>query len=365
MSEDLRQIPLASRHVAHGGKMVPFAGFSMPLQYSGIVEEHHAVRRRAGLFDVSHMGEVEITGPDAIAMIDALVSNDATRLVDGQAMYTVMCREDGGIVDDLIVYRLAQDHVLVCVNAANRDKDFAFMKAHARGEAELVDRGDAWAQLALQGPLAQEILAPLTDADLGALATFRCTFAQVAGVRTLVARTGYTGEDGFELYIPTEAAGEVFDALVAEGQKDGRLSLCGLGCRDTLRLEARLHLYGQDMDESINPLEAGLSWVVKLNKSSDFVGRQALERIKQQGVSRRLKGLVVEGKGIIRHDYPIFVGDVQVGKVTSGTHSPTLEQSIGLGYVDVAYDHVEEVEVEVRQRRIKARVTTRPFYSRK
>lgn len=362
--EALRHIPLEARHRALGARLVPYAGFLMPVQYTGIKEEHAAVRNRAGLFDVSHMGEVEFTGPDAIAMIDGLVSNDVSKLVDGQAMYAVMCNEDGGIVDDLIVHRLAKDHVMVCVNAANRDKDLAHMRKYGRGEARLEDRGDQYAQFAIQGPEAQAILQRFTDVDLAGIATFHFKSGEVAGVRTLISRTGYTGEDGFELYLPAEQGQVVFDALV-EGTSRDELALCGLGCRDTLRLEARFNLYGQEMDEQTNPYEAGLGWVVKLDKQTPFVGQQALRRIKEEGVRRRLRGLVVEDRGIIRPGYPIFSGDVQVGVVTSGGYSPTLERSIGLGYFDVDHAELEQVEVEVRKKRLKTTVTKKPFYSRR
>ncbi|MBA2662947.1 MAG: glycine cleavage system aminomethyltransferase GcvT [Bradymonadaceae bacterium] len=364
MSQELRHIPLEDRHVALGAKMVPFAGYLMPVQYTGLIDEHQAVRTRAGLFDVSHMGEVEIVGKDAIAVIDGLVTNDATKLVDGQAMYTVMCKPDGGIVDDLIVYRLAEDHVFVCVNASNRDKDFAHMRQYARGEATLTDRGDAYGQFAIQGPDAQTLLQRIAGIDLSAIGAFRCQFGPIAGHVSLIARTGYTGEDGFEIYVPAEHAGAVFDALIEATSRE-ELALCGLGCRDTLRLEARLNLYGQEMDEQTNPFEAGLAWVVKLDKSTPFIGQQALTELKAAGPGRRLRGLVVEGRGIIRHGHDIFVDDQKVGVVTSGTYSPTLEQSIGLGYIDVEHAERAKVEVEVRGRRIAAAVTKKAFYSRK
>lgn len=362
--QELRRIPLEQRHIELGAKMVPFAGYLMPLQYTGIKDEHQAVRTRAGLFDVSHMGEVVIRGPEAIAVVDSLITNDASTLVDGQAMYTVMCNEEGGIVDDLIVYRLASDHVLVCVNASNRDKDFAHMKAFARGDATVEDHGDAYVQLAIQGPLAEGILQRITPVKLEDLGTFRCLYGDVAGVRTLIARTGYTGEDGFELYVPAGEGHVVFDALLEQSTRE-ELALCGLGCRDTLRLEARLHLYGQEMDEGTDPFEAGLSWVVKLDKATPFVGQEALSKLKEQGVSRRLRGLIIEGRGIIRPGYDIFVGDHQVGKVTSGTYSPTLEHSIGLGYIDKDFADVPVVEVDVRGRRVEAMTTKKSFYSRK
>ncbi len=361
--ELLRKLPLAERHVAHGARMVPFAGFEMPMQYEGIKEEHLAVRHRVGLFDVSHMGEVEITGPDAIAAVDGLVTNHVALLEDGQALYTVMCHEHGGIVDDLIVYRLSDEHLLLCVNASNRDKDLAHIKAYITGDVHVEDRGDAYAQLALQGPQAQATLSALTSHDLATLRPFRFASMEVAGVTMLVARTGYTGEDGFELYLPAERAVEVFDALVEAG-KPYSMALCGLGCRDTLRLEARLPLYGQDLSDETNPLEAGLGWVVKLDKPGDFVGKAALLQIKADGVTRRLRGLIVQGKGVIRAGCPILEGDLIIGQVTSGTYSISLEQSIGLGYIDVAHLDADEVQIEVRQRHLPATLTTKPFYKR-
>ena len=297
--ETLKHVPLESRHVEHGARMVPFAGFSMPLQYTSITEEHAAVRERVGLFDVSHMGEIEVRGEDAVAEVNRIVTNDVSKLVDGQALYTVMCHENGGIVDDLLVYRLAEDHLLLCVNAANRDKDREHIFAHATGSCEIEDTGDSWAQLALQGPRAFDVLDNITDGAARDLGSFFGAFMEVAGVRCLVSRTGYTGEDGVEIYIPAERAGEVFDALLEAG-KAHDLALCGLGCRDTLRLEAKLHLYGQDMDDETNPFEAGLAWTVKLGKEGDFVGKQALVEAKAAGVSKRLRGLVVQDKGVIR-----------------------------------------------------------------
>ncbi|MEZ4461129.1 MAG: glycine cleavage system aminomethyltransferase GcvT [bacterium] len=363
MAQALKSVPLEAAHVAAGGKMVEFAGFNMPVQYTGIKEEHLAVRNAAGLFDVSHMGEVEFRGPNALAAVDHLVTNDISKLVDGQAMYTAMCHANGGIVDDLVVYRLGPERVLVCVNAANRDKDFAHMRAHTTLDVDLVDRGDEFAQLAIQGPNAVAIVDALTDIDATAIGTYHAADGNVAGVPCLVSRTGYTGEDGFELYIPAQSAQTVFDALMEQGGKHGML-LCGLGCRDTLRLEARYLLYGNDMTDDTNPLEAGLGWVTKLDRPTDFVGKTALLRIKEEGVTRRLRGLVLTDRGVIRHDYPIFSGDAEVGIVTSGGYAPTLEKSIGLGYIDVAHAEATHVQIEIRGRRLSADVTKKPFYKR-
>ncbi|QDG54500.1 glycine cleavage system aminomethyltransferase GcvT [Persicimonas caeni] len=364
--DDLKHIPLEHRHEELGGRMTPFAGFVMPVKYTGIKEEHLAVRNNVGLFDVSHMGEVEVKGPEAIKVVDGLVTNDVTKLVDGQAMYAALCNEEGGIVDDLVLYRLAEDHVLICVNAGNRDKDFAHMQEHAKGDAELVDKSDDYVQLALQGPNAEKVLQTLFDGEadeLSNLKYYRAMYGGVAGVETLISRTGYTGEDGFELYIPAEHGEAVFDALLEAGEPFD-MALCGLGARDTLRLESKYNLYGQDMDESTNPIEAGLSWIVKLDKETPFVGQEAIRKVKEQGPSRRLRGLVLEGKGIIRHGYKIIVDDQEVGHVTSGSWAPTLEESIGLGYIDIDHANEPTVEIQIRKRRVPAKVTKKPFYKR-
>jgi aminomethyltransferase len=361
-----KHIPLEHRHEQLGGRMTPFAGFLMPIKYTGIKEEHLAVRNNVGLFDVSHMGEVEVKGPEAIKVVDGLVTNDVSTLVDGQAMYAALCNEDGGIVDDLVLYRLAEDHVLICVNAGNRDKDFAHMRAHAAGDAELTNTSDDYVQLALQGPNAEKVLRTIyagSDEELSGLGFYRAMFGEVAGVRTLISRTGYTGEDGFELYIPAERGEAVFDALLEAGQPFD-MAMCGLGARDTLRLEAKYNLYSQDMDESTNPIEAGLSWIVKLDKDTPFVGQEALREVKREGPSRRLRGLVLEGKGVIRHGYELYVDDEHVGEVTSGSWAPTLEESIGLGYIDIAYADEPKVEIQIRKRRVPAKVTKKPFYKR-
>jgi aminomethyltransferase len=253
--------------------------------------------------------------------------------------------------------------VLICVNAGNRDKDFAHMKAHAKGRVEVVDRGDDYAQLAVQGPKAVALVATLSDIDVTAIGTYHARFGKVAGVECLISRTGYTGEDGFELYIPVASAQVVYDAVVQAGEAFG-LVQCGLGCRDTLRLEAKMLLYGQDMSEDINPLEAGLAWVTKLDRPTDFVGKKALLAIKEKGVTRRLRGLVLKDRGVIRHDYKIMLDGQQVGLVTSGGYSPTLEQSIGLGYIDVEHCDVPMVDIEIRGRMVPAEVTKKAFYKR-
>jgi aminomethyltransferase len=271
-----------------------------------------------------------------------------------------MCHPDGGIVDDLIAYKMSDEEIFICVNASNRAKDVAFMRTHAGEGATISDESEAWAQLALQGPLAERMLDPLTEFDLGAMGYYHFAMAAVAGVRCMVARTGYTGEDGFEVYIPVERANDVFDAIVAAGASD--LTMCGLGCRDTLRLEAKFPLYGNDLSDETNPLEAGLSWVVKLDKAEPFVGSEAIRRIKNEGVRRRLRGFILNGRGVPRPHYPIFDGEVQVGELTSGTWSPTLEVGIAMGYVNVGSLSSESIEVGIRKRRVSADLTRKPFY---
>ncbi len=362
MSDELRHLPLEERHIALGARLMPFAGYHMPVQYAGIKEEHHAVRTNVGIFDVSHMGEIEFRGPDAVAAVDHLVTNDFSKVGDGEAQYSVMCNEDGGIVDDLIAYRISAEHILVCVNAANRAKDFEHMKRHTTGDVEVEDTSDSFVQLAVQGPNAEALLDPLTELDLPNFGFRRGAWSTVAGRRTFVTRGGYTGEDGFELYVGVADGGAVFDAVMERGEEFG-LQPCGLGCRDTLRLEAKLLLYGSDMDETTDPFEAGLGWVVKLDQAN-FVGRDALLKKKAEGVTRRLRGLVLRDRGVLRPHYPIMVGERTVGETTSGSYSPTLDKSIGLGWIEVDHANDDTVEVEVRGRRLTTEVTKSPFYKR-
>lgn len=356
MSDSLKHTPLYSFHCDHGAKMVPFAGFAMPVQYRSIVEEHHQVRRSAGLFDVSHMGEAEFQGKDALRAVDALMTNDISKLKVGRAVYTAMCREDGGILDDLIVYRLAEDHVLVCLNASNREKDVAHMRANLiDGDVTFNDTSDSWAQIALQGPKAEEVLAPFTESDLKKITRFGVKQLSLrtdeGEVKAWVARTGYTGEDGFEIYLKNDAVTPLVQTLIAKTDSEV-LSLCGLGCRDTLRMEAQFLLYGNDIDESTNPLEAGLSWVVKMTGDRQFIGRDALQAIKKEGgPSRRFTGFQLEAKGVLRSGYLLFQGDQEVGKLTSGGVAPSLGCSIGLGYVKTDIELAGGLEVLIRNKR--------------
>jgi aminomethyltransferase len=343
--------------------MVEFGGWQMPVQYRGIIEEHVAVRRQAGLFDVSHMGEIEVRGADALASCQKISANDLARMSQNQAQYNLLLNEDGGIVDDVIFHRLGDQHYLVCVNAANIEKDFEWLKGHAGKDAEIIDRSAEYAQLALQGPLAETILQRLTSAALGPLGYFRFVFADVAETRCLIARTGYTGEDGFELYCESDRAEGLWSSLMEAGVPCG-LVPAGLGARDTLRLERALPLYGHELDETTSPFEAGLSWVVKFSKGP-FLGRERLLREKEEGPKRKLVGLEMTEPGIARSQCRIFKDGCCVGGVTSGTKSPTLKRSIALGYVESEQSAVNnELHVEIRGRSVSARLVKLPFYHR-
>lgn len=355
--------PLYDAHRALGARWIEFAGWEMPLSYAGIGEEHRAVRERCGLFDVSHMGEVEVLGPQAAAVCQELTVNDVRRLRIGDGQYTLLCNERGGVLDDLIIFRLGPERYFCVVNAANAAADFAWMFEHARGRAEVIDRSRDFALLTLQGPEAELVLRVLTPLDLGALRPFALQEGLVAGSRVIVSRTGYTGEDGFELLVDAADAPAVWDAVLNVTRHRGGLA-AGLGARDTLRLEAGLPLCGTDMDAETTPLEAGLGWVVKLDKG-EFIGRAALAAQASAGLSRRLVGLRLDEPGIPRHGYPVWHGDTAVGVVTSGTKSPTRGDYIGLAYVNSeAAVPGTRVAVEIRGRHLPAQVVERPFYRR-
>jgi aminomethyltransferase len=345
--------------------MVPFSGWHMPVEYQGLIAEHLAVRRAAGLFDVSHMGEFEVRGQGALAYLQRVTCNDVARLADGQAQYSALPLASGAPVDDVIVYRHAADRYLLVVNAGNRDKDWRWLHEQSPEGCALVDRSDALGLLALQGPRAQAILQPLTALPLAKLAYYRFAEGPVAGVQAVVARTGYTGEDGFELFVPAEEAVTVWRALMERGAPEG-LVPAGLGARDTLRLEARMCLYGNDMDESTTLVEAGLGWIVATGKEKgDFSGRAVLAAQKENGPPRKLVGFEVVGPGIARHGYPVFVDGDPSGAVTSGSYAPFLQKSIGLAYLPADRAKVgTEIEIEVRKRRIAGRVVPTPFYKR-
>lgn len=343
--------------------MVEFAGWEMPVQYRGVIEEHLTVRNKAGLFDVSHMGELEVQGAGALAFCQSLMANDLSRMGIGQAQYNLLLNENGGIVDDIVGYRLEDDRFLFCVNAANREKNFGWMKEKSAGEAAVQDTSSRYVQLALQGPLAEKILQPLTTLRLEGIKPFHFALGAVAAIRCLVARTGYTGEDGFELYCDPEHGEKLWHSLMDAGSDSG-LQPAGLGARDTLRLEKAFPLYGHELDETVSPLEAGLGWVLKLSKGP-FLGREPLLRQKQEGVKRKLAGLELTGPGIARSGYSILKRGRPIGRVTSGTKSPTLGKSIALGFVPVEEAGVgNDVEVEIRGRRVGAQIVFLPFYRR-
>ncbi len=361
----LHVTPLTDVHRALGARLVEFAGWLMPVQYAGILAEHRAVRERAGLFDLSHMAELFVEGPEAgEALARALVS-DPRALAVGRAHYSMMCQADGGIVDDLIVYRLAPERFLVVANAGNGQVvSDALAERIAGFKAVLDDRALATALVAVQGPAATAILGPLTDVDLGGLRYYAIAEGAVAGIPALIARTGYTGEDGFELFVEWGRAETTWTALADAGREAG-IAPIGLGARDTLRLEAGMPLYGNELDRETNPFEAGLGRVVKLDKAGDFVGRAGLERIAREGPARRLVGLIVRGRGIARHGHPVYAGDRRTGVVTSGTQSPTLGAPIAMAYVAPEDGEPGTIlDVEIREQRVAVEVVALPFYRR-
>ncbi len=360
--EELKRTPLWEEHRSVGAKLVPFAGYDMPVQYrGGIISEHQAVRKFAGLFDVSHMGEIDISGPQALDLVQYVTTNDASKLEYGQAQYSVMCREDGGAIDDCIIYKL-RDRYMIVVNASNRVKDRDWINHNAQKfDCEATDRSDEVGLIALQGPRAEKILTNLTKADLPAIRYYHFAEGEVAGVEAIISRTGYTGEDGFELYVSAKDAVNVWRRLLEMGAADG-LVPAGLGARDSLRLEMGYALYGNDLDEKRTPLEAGLGWVTKFDKG-DFVGADALRTLKEKGVRHRLVGFVLKERGFPRHGYEVRYNGQGAGEVTSGTVSPSLDQGIGLAYVATEASKAgTQIEIMVRDKAIPAEVTRPPFY---
>jgi len=364
-----RETPLAARHRQLGARMIPFAGWLMPVQYAGILQEHRAVRAAAGLFDLGHMGQIRVSGRDALPFLQWVASNDVSRLEPGDAQYALLPNHQGGVVDDIIIYRYpGGDRYMVVVNASNRGKDIAWLRDrrsdHPERDVDLEDVSDEIGMIAIQGPRAESIVLGLTDADLRALGPFGWREASVAGIPAMVARTGYTGEDGFELYVPIDRVVELWDALLAAGRGEG-LAPIGLGARDTLRLEARMPLYGNEMDEEISPLEAGLGWAVALDKGP-FVGQDAIARMKESGPPRRTVGFrLLQRSGSPRHGYPVLADDRVVSRVTSGALSPTLGQNIGLALVDREAAGVgRPLSVEIRGKIVPAEQVKLPFYRR-
>lgn len=359
----LRRTPLYNLHRELGAKMVDFGGWEMPVQYAGILEEHRAVRERVGLFDVSHMGEFVVTGAGALGALQALTPNDVGKLSDGRIHYSAFLTEKGTFVDDLLVYRRSANAYLLVVNAGNTPKDFAWASEHSRGDVRVEDHSARWALIAVQGPGAAALMAKLADPDPSDLPYYGFRETKVEGAPTLVSRTGYTGEDGFEVYCPPEDAERLFRRLLEVGRPEGAVP-CGLGARDTLRLEAKMALYGNDIDDTVTPWEADLGWIVKMNKG-DFMGRDALAAQKAAGVPRKLVGFEMVDRGIARHGYPAKTS-AGPGVVTSGTHSPTFGKPIGLALLPTAATPVgTEFEVEIRGRAAGARIVPTPFYKRK
>ncbi|HEK85093.1 MAG TPA: glycine cleavage system aminomethyltransferase GcvT [Candidatus Aminicenantes bacterium] len=361
----MKKTRLNAVHRQMGARMIEFAGWEMPVEYRGLIDEHLAVRTRAGLFDVSHMGEIFIEGPEALACVQYLTPNDVARLSPGMVQYTALTTPEGTFVDDMLVYCLSlPDRYLLVVNAANTDKDYAWVKEKsAKFNVQVTNRSDDYSQLALQGPLAEKILQPLTDINLGQMKSFNFAFGKVVGVDCLVSRTGYTGEDGFEIYTLSSNPEIIWKAIIDKGTPLGLLPV-GLGARDTLRLEAKLMLYGNDITDKTTVLEADLKWIIKFQKG-DFLGKAVLEKQLQEGLKKKLVGFEMVDKGIARPHYPVFINQEKVSEVCSGTFAPFLKKAIGLVYLPI--DHTEigsEFEVGIRDKKLKARVVATPFYKR-
>ncbi|UOE54379.1 glycine cleavage system aminomethyltransferase GcvT [Bacillus sp. CMF12] len=361
----LKRTPLFEVYKDYGAKTIDFGGWDLPVQFSSIKEEHEAVRTKAGLFDVSHMGEIEVKGTDSLKYLQKMMTNDISKLKNSGAQYTAMCYENGGTVDDLLVYKIEDDHYLLVVNASNIEKDFNWLEDHAEGNVELKNLSEDMAQLAIQGPLAEKVLQKLAGTNLSDIGFFK--FQQdvdLNGKKALVSRTGYTGEDGFEVYCDAKDAAALWNEILEAGKEEGVLP-CGLGARDTLRFEANLALYGQELSPDITPLEAGIGFAVKVNKEADFIGKEVLKNQKENGVPRKLAGIEMIDRGIPRHGYPVYKGEELIGEVTTGTQSPTLKKNIGL--VLIKKEHAgpgTELEVEIRGKRLKAKIAATPFYKR-
>ncbi|MFD2446035.1 glycine cleavage system aminomethyltransferase GcvT [Bacillus sp. CGMCC 1.16607] len=365
MSE-LKRTPLFEVYKEYGGKTIDFGGWELPVQFSSIKDEHEAVRTKAGLFDVSHMGEFEVKGNDSLSFLQKMMTNDISKAKTGGAIYTAMCYENGGTVDDLLVYKMEEDHYLLVVNASNIDKDYKWLEAHLEGDVTLVNISEDTAQIAIQGPLAQTVLQKLAvDVDLSEIGFFK--FQQevkLNGKNALVSRTGYTGEDGFEIYCKPEDVVLLWKEILEAGKEEGILP-CGLGARDTLRFEANLALYGQELSPEISPLEAGIGFAVKIAKEADFIGKDVLKNQKENGLPRKIVGIEMIDRGIPRHGYPVYKNDELIGEVTTGTQSPTLKKNIGMALLKLEHTNVEtEVEVEIRGKRLKAIVIPTPFYKK-
>jgi aminomethyltransferase len=363
-SNIVKKTPLNQAHRDRGARMVEFAGWDMPVYYSGVIAEHLAVREKAGLFDVSHMGEIEIKGEESLAFLQRLTPNDVSKLTEGRIHYNALLYPEGTFVDDLLVYFLGENHYLLVVNAANTDKDYQWILDHKEGKVEVINRTAEYTQIAIQGPEALGILAKLVDIPLAEMRYYRFARGKVVGVEAIISRTGYTGEDGFELYFSADAAEKLWYALLEAGKDKGLIPV-GLGARDTLRLEAKMALYGNDIDHTTTVIEADLSWIVKLEKG-DFIGKDVLDRQIKEGISRKIIGFEMIGREVARHGYPVLIDGRKVGKVTSGSYAPYLKKNIGLVYLPIEYAEVgTEFSILVRNKEAKAKVVTTPFYKRK
>jgi aminomethyltransferase len=359
----LQKTALNEVHRACGAKMVDFGGWDMPVQYSGLVDEHHTVRKAVGLFDVSHMGEIEVRGAEAQKLVDSVTTNAVAKLQTGQAHYSGLLYEHGGFVDDILVHKVADDSYFICVNASNQTKDYEHICQHNTFDAEVDFASDRYAQLAIQGPRALETLRKLTEVDLFAIRYYWFTDGELSGTPARIARTGYTGEDGFEIYIAPSEASRIWNEVLAAGQEFG-IKPAGLGARNTLRLESKMALYGHEIHASIHPLEADLGWIVKMDKG-DFVGRDALAKAKAQGLTRKLVGFEMHGRGIGRDGYEVLVDGAPAGWVTSGSPSPTLNKNIGLCYLPAEFARTgQQIQIVVRNQPVDAEVVPTPFYKR-
>ena len=359
---ELKKTALYECHTALGAKIVPFAGYLMPVMYSGIIDEHLTVRKHAGMFDVSHMGEFEIHGADAEKFINRITTNNAAKLKPGEIQYSTMLYDDGGIVDDLLVYRF-EDHYLLVVNASNIEKDFKWIEQHITEDVQLTNVSDDFSLIAIQGPKAEEIVSGLADIPVRDVIYYNYRMGRVAGIDAIISRTGYTGEDGFELYIRGQGAAHLWNILLEEG-KDRGLKPAGLGARDSLRLEVAFCLYGNDIDQDTNPIEAGLGWIVKSKKIGGFIGKEPVLAAKDS-LHRKLTGFVINGKMIARQRCEIFINGKKIGHVTSGGLSPVLNKVVGLAYIDLPHNEVgTEFEIDIRGRRVIAQVVETPFYKR-